>query len=238
MIDQRSEDWFAIRLGKATASKFNDIMTGERYAGWKNYRAQLVAERLTGFRGDSYTSAAMQWGTDNEPLARLLYKLRTGNEAEECGFFEHPELAAGASPDGLVGDDKTIEIKCPNTATHIATLRSGQVPREYVAQVQGQLWITGRKKADFISFDPRLPENARLIIIPVARDEEYIKLLEAKIRQFLAEVEAECEFIKGYKGGVNEGTAGNDNPGDAQEVPLRHSKDDLRQAPAKVKAKA
>lgn len=202
MIEQRTVDWFQLRLGKATASKFNDIMKGSRLAGWKNYRAELTAQRLTGKNEEGFTSAPMQWGIDNEPLARLHYTLRTRNQVEECGFFEHEELAAGASPDGLIGEDGTLEIKCPNTATHISTLRTGKVPFEYVAQVQGQMWITKRKWADFVSFDPRLPDNANLIIVHVERDEDYILRLEDNVRQFLQEVEDEVAFVKSYGGTV------------------------------------
>jgi putative phage-type endonuclease len=204
VIEQRTDDWFKVRLGKATASRFNDIMKGERLAGWKNYRSELAAERLTGQALDNYTSGPMQWGIDNEPLARLLYTLSTGNQVEECGFFEHDSLAAGASPDGLIGNNMTIEIKCPNTATHIETLRSGKVPTQYIAQVQGQLWITKRKRADFVSFDPRLPDNARIIIIPVQRDETYIQQLESFITTFLQQVDDECDFIQNYQGGKRE----------------------------------
>lgn len=201
MIDQRSEDWFKQRLGKATASRFHDIMKGERLAGWKNYRAELVIERLTSQPLDNYQSKEMLWGIDNEPLARLLYTLTTGHLVEECGFFEHAELAAGASPDGLVNDDMTIEIKCPNTATHLETLHSKRVPTHYYPQVQGQLWLTGRSSADFVSFDPRLPENAKLVIIHVPRDDEYIKLMEERIRVFLTQVDEEVAFIQNYTEG-------------------------------------
>ena len=195
---QRTEDWFKARLGKATGSKFNDIMAGKTRAGWKNYRAQLVSERTTGVRQDTYKSAEMMWGTENEPLARLYYTLMTGNTVEECGFFDHGEIAAGASPDGLIGQDGILEIKCPNTATHIATLRTGKLPQQYVAQVQGQMWITDRKWADFVSFDSRLPDNARIKVIRVARDETYIKMLEATILEFLAEVDEEVKFVTEY----------------------------------------
>jgi putative phage-type endonuclease len=204
MDDQRTAGWFLSRLGKATASNFDKIMTGEKYAGWKNLKAELVAERLTGKRyaeltGRDFTTFEMQWGTDNEPLARLHYRLRTGNEVEECGFFEHETLAAGASPDGLIGEDGAVEIKCPNTATHIETLHKGTVPRQYWAQVQGQLWITGRKWSDFISFDPRLPENANIIIIHTPRDDAYIAKMEAEVTRFLQQVEEECRFVNDFK---------------------------------------
>ncbi len=140
----------------------------------------------------------MQWGTDNEPLARLHYSLRTHNQSDECGFFEHETIAAGASPDGLIKDDGVLEVKCPNTATHIETLRTGKIPKVYIPQVQGQLWITKRKWADFVSFDPRLPENANIIIIHIERDDTYIDLLEAEIKLFLKEVDSEVEFVKNY----------------------------------------
>lgn len=204
MIEQRTDDWFKARLGKATGSNFDKIMAGEKYAGWKNYRAELVAERLTGIRyaeltGRDFTTFEMSWGTDNEPLARLHYSLLTHNVVEECGFFEHSTLAAGASPDGLIGEDGLLEIKCPNTATHIETLHKGTVPRQYVAQVQGQMWITGRKWSDFISFDPRLPDNAKIIIIHVARDEAYIRNMEAEVTRFLSQVEEEANFVTNFK---------------------------------------
>lgn len=205
MIIQRSDEWYQARLGKATASNFYKIMAGERYAGWKNYRAELVAERATGKRyseltGRDFTTFEMQWGTENEPLARLYYTLRSKNMAEECGFFEHATLAAGASPDGLIGDDGILEIKCPNTATHIDTLRNRKVPTLYYSQVQGQIWITGRKWGHFVSFDPRLPENANFIMIHVDRDDDYIAKLEAEITRFLQQVEQEAKFVTEYKG--------------------------------------
>ncbi|MGH7238158.1 MAG: lambda exonuclease family protein, partial [Candidatus Saccharimonadales bacterium] len=149
--EQRSNEWFAARLGKATASRFNDIMAKTRSgyaASRKNYLAELVTEILTGKQAEMFVSAAMQWGTDNEPVARLQYSLASGNEVEETGFWIHDTLAAGASPDGLIGKDGCLEIKCPNTATHIETLRSGKLPWQYRWQVQGQMWITGKKWCD------------------------------------------------------------------------------------------
>jgi predicted phage-related endonuclease len=198
MIEQRTKEWHLLRLGKATGSRFNDIMVGPKYAGWKNYKAQLVVERLTGTPTETYTSTEMQWGTDTEPLARLFYSLKTGNQVEETGFIAHEEMAAGISPDGLIGADGGVEYKCPNTATHIETLRGNKVPTKYLPQVIGGMWITGRKWWDFVSFDPRLTDNARMIIIRVERDEEYINRLEQTIRTFLKEVEQELEFIQNY----------------------------------------
>lgn len=198
MTMQRSDDWYQARLGRATASRFYDIVKGDRYAGWKNYKADLVIERLTGKPIESFTSGPMQWGIDGEPLARLMYFLKTKNEVEECGFFAHEELAAGASPDGLIGTDGGLEIKMPNTSTHLTTLHTGKVPDVYMAQMQGGMWITGRKWWDYVSYDPRLPENAALFILRVERDEEYIQKLEAQVRKFLAEVDEEVMFVQNY----------------------------------------
>jgi len=199
--DQRSEEWFAARLGKATGSRFNDIIAKTRSgysASRKNYAAELVVERITGEPTNTFTSVPMQWGTDNEPVARLQYELATGNEVQETGFWTHDTLEAGASPDGLIGDDGLLEIKCPNTATHIDTLIKKKLPRQYEAQVQGQMWITGRQWCDFVTFDPRLPENAQMFIVRVERDDVFIKELEEEVSLFLEEVRDLVEFIKSY----------------------------------------
>ena len=199
--EQRTPEWFSARLGKATGSRFSDIMAKTR-SGYsssrKNYAAELVTEILTNTPSESYTSGAMQWGTDNEPVARLQYELSTGNEVLETGFWIHDTLSAGASPDGFIGTDGLIEIKCPNTATHIDTLISKKLPRQYEAQVQGQMWITGRTWCDFVSFDPRLPENVQMFVVRVERDDLYIKELEEEIIKFLEEVDNLVEFIKSY----------------------------------------
>lgn len=201
-VEQGTDEWFEARLGRATASRFKDIMTfiksGES-ATRKNYRAELVAERLTGVREEGFTTAAMLWGTETEPLARLQYMLKSGNDVEECGFFAHEELMAGASPDGLIGEDGTLEIKCPNSATHIETLRRGTVPYQYYWQVLGQLWITGRKWCDFVSFDPRMPANAQYVCIHVERDEQKINELQSEVTDFLNEVESDVAFVTNYK---------------------------------------
>lgn len=201
-MQQRSDEWFKERLGKATASRFKDVMATVKYgeaSARKNYRAELVAERLTGAKEEGYTSASMQWGIDNEDTARLRYELLTGNTVEECGFFQHSDLMAGASPDGLVNDDGCLEIKCPNTATHIETLKTGNVPSQYFWQVTGQMLMTGRKWCDFVSFDPRMPDNAQIFVKRVYRDKEYISQLEEELFKFLEEVDKEEKFIKNYK---------------------------------------
>lgn len=188
---QRSEEWYAARLGRATASRFADVMatikTGEA-AARKNYRAQLICERLTGKMEESFESGPMKWGTETEPLARVSYELATGRTVSEIGFCQHDELMAGCSPDGIV-DDGLIEIKCPNTATHIEAVLAGRMPSGHIPQVQGQMWITGRMWCDFVSFDPRLPPHLQLFVQRIERDEKYIKGLETAITDFLGEVD-------------------------------------------------
>lgn len=199
--DQRTDEWFTERLGKATASRFRDIMstirTGEA-ASRKNYRAELVAERLTGVKQDGFTSKEMQHGIDYEASAKIAYWLDTNNEVIDCGFFKHSDLNAGASPDGLVGEDGLIEIKCPNTAKHIETLKTQKLPSEYFWQVMGQMWITNRQWVDYVSFDPRMPANSRLFIKRIERDEEQIQKLINEVTVFLQEVDDEVAFISSY----------------------------------------
>ena len=202
-LEQGSIDWLQSRVGRATASRFSDVMASIRSgeaASRKNYRAELVVERLTGQPVESYKSPAMEWGNEYEPVARLKYELTTGNNVDECGLFIHNSIMAGASPDGLVNDDGLLEIKCPNTATHIETLRKQEVPRQYYWQVMGQLWITGRKWCDFVSYDPRLSQNAQYFCTRVLRDEDAISDLEDNIVMFLRSVDEEVAFIENYKG--------------------------------------
>lgn len=204
MIEQGSPEWFAQRCGKATASKIADIIATTKSgpaASRKNYAAQLVAERLTGAVEESYTNAAMQWGKDKEPEARAAYAFlyADGVEVVEAGFVDHPSIAmSGASPDGYVGDDGLVEIKCPNTATHIDTLLGKSVPGKYVTQMQWQMACTGRKWCDFVSFDPRLPSHLSLFVKRVHRDDAEIKRLETEVAQFLAEVSATVQALEAY----------------------------------------
>jgi len=191
-MDQRTDEWYAARLGKVTASRLSDVLatikTGEA-AARANYRIELVAERLTGKSTPSFTSAAMQWGVDCEPMARSAYETATGLIVTEVGFVDHPTIAmTGASPDGLVGDDGLIEIKCPDTKTHIETLTSKQVPPKYIPQMQWQMACTGRAWVDFVSFDPRLPEHLMLEIIRVDRDQSLIDKYSEAVNRFLADV--------------------------------------------------
>ena len=203
MIEQGSDEWFASRLGKVTASKVADIVakTKTGYSTSRaNYMAQLVVERLTGVKADSFTNAAMEWGTQTEPLARASYELKTGVMVDEVPLIDHPVIPmSGASPDGLVGEDGMLEIKCPNTATHIDTMLSGEADKRYINQMMWQMACTGRKWVDFVSFDPRMPDNLQLFIKRVERNDEQISELEAEVVKFLLEVEEKVEKLKSIK---------------------------------------
>ena len=191
-IKQGTEEWHQIRLGKVTASRVSDVMSkiksGES-AGRKNYKMDLVVERLTNTPTSSFTNAAMAWGTETEPLARMAYEVHSENFVETVAFIPHPLIEwFGCSPDGLVGEG-LIEIKCPNTATHIDYLLAGVPPAKYVPQMQTQMACTGAKWCDFVSFDPRLPDELQLLVVRLDRDEAYIQQIEEEVKQFLDEVE-------------------------------------------------
>ena len=199
-IIQGTPEWFALRVGKVTASRVADVITRTK-TGWgasrANYMAELIAERLTGTAAQSYTNAAMQWGTDNEPLARTAYEFFRDATVVPIGFATHPQIPmSGASPDGLIGDDGLIEIKCPNTATHIETLLGDKIADKYIVQMQWQLACTGRKWCDFVSFDPRMPQKLSIFVRRVERDEDRIRELELAINEFLAEVEKKVSSLE------------------------------------------
>ncbi len=189
-MEQRSEEWFQARLGKVTASRVADVLakikSGES-ASRRNYKIQLVSERLTGEKQETYINQAMQDGIDREFYARERYVQQHG-EVEEVGFIQHPTLEAGASPDGLVGDDGLIEIKCPLGTTHTETLMTQEVPSKYIPQIQFQLLCTGRKWCDFISYNPMFPEHLQLFVRRVFADKEYQAELEVEVSKFLDEV--------------------------------------------------
>lgn len=187
-------EWHAARLGKVTASRVADVMARTK-TGWgasrKNYMADLIAERLTGMPVEQYTNTAMQWGIDTEAQARAAYAFHRDAEVAEVGFIDHPVIAmTGASPDGQIGTDGLLELKCPNTATHIDTLLNGGVPEKYLLQMQWQLACTGRQWCDFVSFDPRMPERMRLFAVRVLRSEPKILEIESAVIAFLGELEA------------------------------------------------
>lgn len=192
--EQGTEEWFAARVGIATASGFADILakikSGEA-ATRRNYRAQLVVERLTKKPIPTFQSAAMRQGIEREPYARMAYMIKTGLVVEQVGFLRHDELEAGASPDGLIEKDGGLEIKCPELATHLSYLKLKTEPPEYTAQIQGNLWISEREWWDFCSYNPDFPENLQLVIRRVYRNEAYIKTLADEVARFMDEVRAE-----------------------------------------------
>ena len=202
-IEQRSPEWFASRLGKVTASRVADVIakTKSGYSASRdNYMAQLICERLTGQQGESFTNAAMTWGTETEPLARSAFEAYADVMVEEVGFVPHPSIEmSGASPDGLVGLFGMLEIKCPNTATHIDTLLSQTVPGKYITQMQWQMRCCERQWCEYASYDPRLPQDLQLFVKRVEFDSEYVAMLEKEVIQFLAELDDKVNKLTNLK---------------------------------------
>jgi putative phage-type endonuclease len=202
-MEQRSSEWFAARLGKVTASRVADVIAKTKTgysASRDNYMAQLVCERLTGQQGESFTNAAMQHGTDTEPLARSAYEAHADVMVEEVGFVQHPKIEqAGASPDGLVGLFGMLEIKCPNTATHIDTLLTQSVPTKYITQMQWQMRVCERQWCDYVSFDNRLPAELQLFVKRVEFDASYVAMLEEEVIKFLKELDEKVIKLNNLK---------------------------------------
>ena len=198
-LEQRSAEWFKIRCGKVTASRVSDVIAKTK-SGWgasrANYMAQLIAERLTGEVADSYSNSAMQWGTDHEDEARMAYEFYENAKVQEIGFVQHNDLESGASPDGLVEDDGLTEIKCPNTATHIQTLLDQKIPKKYETQMLWQLECTDRKWCDFVSFDPRMPEDLKLFVKRFERDDKRLDEIRTMVADFIGELEDKLTALK------------------------------------------
>lgn len=198
-VIQGSEAWFAARVGKVTASRVADVIAKTKTgygASRANYMAELIAERLTGAPAERFTNAAMQWGNDQEDNARQLYAYRYDVEVETVGFIAHPKISmSGASPDGHVGKDGGVEIKAPNTATHIDTLIGGEIPGKYQTQMLWQMACSGRAWTDFVSFDPRLPGPMRLFVKRLHRDDIRIAEMEREVTAFLAELDAKIAAL-------------------------------------------
>ena len=189
---QRTPEWHAARLGKLTASRIADA-TARTRTGWgasrANYMAELLIERLTGQPAPQYTNAAMEWGTQYESEALTVYEFERNETVEPVGFIEHPTIAdAGASPDGLIGSEGIIEVKCPNSATHIDTLLGANIDEKYIKQMQWQMACTGRQFCDWVSYDPRMPINLRIVIRRIVCDLKMIAKLETDAVAFLREL--------------------------------------------------
>ena len=197
---QQTPEWYAARLGKVTASSVHKVLARTKTgygADRANYLTQLVLERVTGTKADSYTNAAMQWGIDQDPFARAAYEAAKGLLVDEVGFVQHPTIAmAGASPDGLVGNDGMVEIKCPDSKTALECwLSEDPVESKYFAQMQWQMRCADRAWCDYVVFDPRMPTKAQLFIHRVNRNDTWIKVTEMEVEKFLAEVDSKVAAL-------------------------------------------
>ena len=200
-VEQGTDEWHQIRMGKVTASRVADILAKTKTgpsASRVNYLIQLAIQQVTGVIEESYTNDAMTWGIENEAQARVAYEIATQSFVDQVAFVCHPAIKGfGASPDGLVGECGLVEIKCPQSATHWSYIKTNEPPTRYYIQMQAQMACTGRQWCDFVSFDPRMPERSQLLIIRVPRNVEFIAKMEAEIKEFLNEVEAEVNLMKG-----------------------------------------
>lgn len=200
MAIQRSPEWFKEKLGKVSASRIADVVARTRtgYAASRaNYMAQLVCERLTGKQAESFSNAAMEWGVEQEGPARDAYSAKVGELVTEVGFISHPTIPmAGASPDGLVGTNGCVEIKCPSTATHIEYLFDREPPQKYFYQMQWQMACTGTEWCDWVSYDPRLPAELQLLVVRISKDTDCITILEKEVSEFLAELDGKVSKLK------------------------------------------
>ena len=192
-MKQQTPEWFAARLGKATGSRISDIVSKTKTgygSSREDYLFQLVVERLTGVNTVSYSSPAMQWGVEQEEYARSAYEAHMGVLVDQVGSIDHPRIAmSSASPDGLIGDDGMVEIKCPMTKNHLNMFLGQSIAKSYMDQMMWQMAVTGRKWVDYVSFDPRCPAGLQLFIQTIERDNEYIAALEFEVVKFLDEVE-------------------------------------------------
>ena len=201
---QGSPEWFAARIGKVTASRMADLTakTKSGYgAGRANYLSALVCERLTGVKEETYVNADMLWGQEKEAEARAAYEFLNGVTVDLVGFVDHPRIPmSGASPDGHIAEDGSLEIKCPKTATHIEFLLEQSIPQKYILQIQWQLACSGRAWSDFVSYDPRMPEGLRMFKKRVPRDSALIPVLEKEVTAFLAELDETVSKLKAMMG--------------------------------------
>ena len=202
-IKQGTDAWHTARMGKVTASRVADVMATTKTgpaASRKNYMMELLCQRLTGNREEGYTNMAMQRGIDLEPIARIAYEANEGVDVVEVGFCVHGSITSfGASPDGLVGDEGLIEIKCPNTAQHVDFLRTGNPDGKYIWQMQAQMACTNRQWCDFVSYDDRMPESLQYRRVRVMRDNDMIAKMEAEILAFLKELDVIITELKGLQ---------------------------------------
>ena len=187
-IEQGSNEWHSLRLGKITASRMADVLSKGRGTTpsktAETYMMELLAEKLTGETKPFFENDAMRWGTETEPQARAMYELKSGYDVKEVAFIEHNEFI-GVSPDGLVTDKGMLEIKCPTTITQVKRALTDDYSKDYYTQIQCQLWVAERDWCDFVSFDPRLDVDAGYLLQRVSRDGEFIKNMETKSYDFI-----------------------------------------------------
>lgn len=201
-IEQGSDEWRDIRRGKASASRAADLLATVRYgeaAAYRNYKTELAIERITGKSPERYVTRQMEYGTDTEPVARLMYQLVTGNMVKKSGIYVIEGKNACASLDGEVGDDGVIEIKCRELANHVESLALGKVPDMYYKQIQFQLWVTHRQWGDYVSYCDEMPNNAQLFIQRVERDEAMIADIIERYEQMERDIELITKTIQQYK---------------------------------------
>jgi hypothetical protein len=204
---QGSDEWAQIRCGKVTASRLADMcamkQNGEERAERRNYRSELISEILTGQPYPRRITPEMQWGLDQEAFARAAYELERDVLVETCGFVLHSTIECfGASPDGLVGEDGLIQIKCPTTPTHLGWILAGTVPEEYKLQMLGELSCTGRAWCDFVSYDPRLPKHLQLFVIRFDRSAALIQKIERCVEHFQEEIADVLAALPGKPQGI------------------------------------
>jgi putative phage-type endonuclease len=202
-VEQGTDEWLDLRRGLMSASEAYNLLATVRYgeaAGYKNYRAKLLMERLTGLSPDRYKTKQMEYGTETEGVARTMYSLTTGNIVRKSGIYIVENKKACASLDGEIGDDGLVEIKCREIANHIESIATGKVPDIYYKQIQFQLWVSNKKWGDYCSYADEMPDNARLFIQRIERDEDMITTIIEKVDQMEADIEKYTAIIGAYKG--------------------------------------
>lgn len=201
-VEQGTPEWLAIRCGKITASKIKDVMSKAKTGNGesitrKNYRMQLIAERLTGCVAESYTNAAMAWGVQFEPEARTAYEFISGHTVEQIAFADHPTIdMAGCSPDGILPDGAIWEAKCPLTANHIQWMLDGGVPAEHQLQMLWQIEVMDAPYGIFTSYDPRLPFDLQLYTARMERDDSRIEGIRAEVKRLNEDIEATISKLR------------------------------------------
>ncbi len=204
-MKQGTPEWFDSRVGCCTASRCYDAIAKTK-SGWsasrERYMDELITERLIGRAQDHFISADMMWGIEQEPLARAAYEFENNVTVEEVGSIPHPVIEwSSASPDGLIGDEGLIEIKCPKTTTMVSTVLSGQIPKNYVTQMTWQLACTQRKWCDFVMFDPRLPPANQIWIQRYEPEEDVITQLEEDVKLFLLDLQVRLKTFQSQTAG-------------------------------------